>query len=79
MEVAPTRGKLTDTIMVAHVNPTAKRISLISIPRDTWVTFPVNGDEESAWKINAAYQIGSDDRGYPRKLQEYQGEAGGET
>lgn len=70
-------GKLTDTIMVAHVDPEKQRITLVSLPRDLWVAFPVKGEEESAWKINAAYQIGSDDRDYPHKLALYSGEAGG--
>jgi len=70
-------GKLTDTIMIARVDPRAEKITLISLPRDLWVSFPVEGEEESHWKINAAYQIGSSDNNYPRKLPQYSGEAGG--
>lgn len=70
-------GKLTDTMMVVYVQPKLERIDLISIPRDLWVSFPVNGDQESYWKINAAYALGSDDRNYPNKLPEYTGAGGG--
>jgi len=70
-------GKLTDTIMLAYIEPKKEQISLISIPRDLWVSFPVDGETESYWKINAAYALGSDDRSYPRKLAQYTGPGGG--
>lgn len=42
---------LTDTIMLASIDPKADKVTLISIPRDFW--FPdING------KINSAYAIG---------------------
>lgn len=44
-------GLLTDTIMVAHVDPRAEQVVLISIPRDLWV------ENE---KINFAYSKGAD-------------------
>ena len=70
-------GKLTDTMMVVYVQPKLQQIDLISIPRDLWVSFPVNGETESYWKINAAYALGSDDRNYPHKLAQYTGPGGG--
>jgi anionic cell wall polymer biosynthesis LytR-Cps2A-Psr (LCP) family protein len=72
-------GLLTDTIIVARIDPKLERVFLITIPRDTWVQLPVNGEALSGWKINAAYQIGADDRRYPYKLPMYQGEGGGGT
>ncbi len=42
-------GKLTDTIMFAHVDNDNGRVNIISIPRDTYV---------DGWKINAMYSIG---------------------
>jgi LCP family protein required for cell wall assembly len=45
---------LTDSIMVASVNPKTKSAVLISIPRDTWVDIPGFGYQ----KINAAYEDG---------------------
>jgi anionic cell wall polymer biosynthesis LytR-Cps2A-Psr (LCP) family protein len=70
-------GKLTDTVMIASLRPDDHMIALISLPRDLWVQFPVNGDQLSGWKLNAAYALGSDDRGYPRKLAQYTGTHGG--
>ncbi len=70
-------GLLTDTMMLAIIDPPTKTITLFSLPRDLWVELPVNGDQLSGWKINAAYAIGSDDRGYRHKPIEYTGPAGG--
>lgn len=44
----------TDTIIVAHVEPDANRLSLLSIPRDTRVNIPRHGMD----KINAANVYG---------------------
>ena len=70
-------GLLTDTMIVTRINPRDKEIKLISIPRDIWVPIPVNGDETMDFKINAAYAIGNDDRGYPNKKIEFTGKGGG--
>lgn len=45
-----TRAKLTDVIMVAHLNFIDKKVEIIQIPRDTYI-----GDEYSTGKINAIY------------------------
>jgi polyisoprenyl-teichoic acid--peptidoglycan teichoic acid transferase len=70
-------GDLTDTMIVAHVEPKVKKVTLISIPRDLWVAIPTNGESVTYSKINAAYAIGLDDRKYPNKLDIYKGLAGG--
>lgn len=70
-------GKNTDTMMLAKVEPKKSAITLLSIPRDLWVPLPINGDELSWYKINAAYPIGSNDKMYPHKKIEYTGDAGG--
>lgn len=70
-------GLLTDSIMVAKIDPRKEQTTLISIPRDLWVPIPINGDETKNFKINAAYAIGSDDRQYPNKKIEFMGRAGG--
>lgn len=44
----------TDTIIVAHIEPAAKRLCLLSIPRDTMVNIPRRGLD----KINAANVYG---------------------
>jgi polyisoprenyl-teichoic acid--peptidoglycan teichoic acid transferase len=49
-----TGGRLSDTIMVLHVNPEKKSASVVSIPRDTLVTIP----GRSLDKINAANAYG---------------------
>jgi anionic cell wall polymer biosynthesis LytR-Cps2A-Psr (LCP) family protein len=49
-------GDLTDSIILANINPQTKKVNLISIPRDLWVNIPGLGDS----KINAAYPKGVD-------------------
>lgn len=44
----------TDTIILARIDPTAKTVSLISLPRDTMVDMGEYGTQ----KLNAAYAIG---------------------
>ena len=70
-------GLLTDTMIVGHIIPKEKKLILISIPRDLWVPMEVVAGTESAYKINAAYAIGSDDKAYPKKPKKYQGDNGG--
>ncbi len=70
-------GTLTDSIMVAKINPKNETINLISVPRDLWVSIPINNDEVVNKKINEAFSIGSDDKKYPNKKIEFTGEAGG--
>lgn len=45
-------AQLTDSIMVAHIDITTKKLTLISVPRDMWVSY--NG---SYMKINAVYTL----------------------
>nr|WP_055506621.1 LCP family protein [Nonomuraea pusilla] len=47
-------GQRTDTIMVIHLSEDHKKITVVSLPRDTWTTIPGKGEH----KINAAYQFG---------------------
>jgi polyisoprenyl-teichoic acid--peptidoglycan teichoic acid transferase len=47
----------TDTIMVFSINQKTNQVSLISIPRDTYVNIPGRGMD----KINAAYAYGGSD------------------
>ncbi len=70
-------GFLSDVIMVVSVDPFNKQVSLISIPRDLWVTIPIQSDKKLNFKINAAYAIGNDDKKYPLKEPQYKGEFGG--
>ena len=47
-------GFRTDTIILARVDPTKKKVTLISIPRDVMVNMGSNGEQ----KINGAYSLG---------------------
>lgn len=52
-------GFLSDTIILASVDLTTKKVSFISIPRDTWVSIPGWGSfPASEGKINSAYSLG---------------------
>ena len=70
-------GDLSDVLIVANVDPEKKKMSLISIPRDTWVPIPVRSDKKENHKINAAFAIGGNDTKYPLKEPRYRGEFGG--
>lgn len=52
-------GLLADTIMVASILPKENKISLLSIPRDLYVTDP---GTDSKSKINAVYAYGEEKR-----------------
>ena len=45
---------LTDTVMIASIDPINNQVSLLSLPRDLWVKIPGNGSQ----KLNAAYAYG---------------------
>jgi LCP family protein required for cell wall assembly len=47
-------GQRSDTIMVAHVEPSAQKTFVVSFPRDLMVNIPGYGRE----RINAAYSLG---------------------
>jgi len=48
---------LTDTIIVASIDPVNHKADLLSVPRDLWVKIPNHG----SMKINAAYEMGKYD------------------
>jgi len=70
-------GNLSDVLIVMHINPDKKDITLISVPRDLWVEIPIRSDISENHKINATYAIGGDDKKYGLKEPQYKGEAGG--
>lgn len=47
---------LTDTIMIASLDPVNNKVALLSIPRDLWVKIPGYGSQ----KINATYTYGKE-------------------
>jgi polyisoprenyl-teichoic acid--peptidoglycan teichoic acid transferase len=72
-------GALADTILVARILETQKRVVLISIPRDLWVQIPYDGGNGVAGKINSSYAIGIDSKNYGNKIEKYTGQYGGGT
>lgn len=60
-ENVPGGGLLADTIMLASIKPKENKISMISLPRDLYVTVPGTQDKQ---KINAVHSYGEQkDRG----------------
>ncbi|MBB6350726.1 LCP family protein [Nonomuraea muscovyensis] len=47
-------GQRTDTMMVIHLSEDHTKVTVVSLPRDTWTTVPGKGQH----KINSAYQFG---------------------
>ncbi|MFH1864126.1 MAG: LCP family protein [bacterium] len=70
-------GTLSDSIILIEADPSTKKASIISIPRDLWVTIPTDFNNTSYNKINAAYSVGLDDTRYPNKRPEFKGKNGG--
>lgn len=57
---------LTDTMILAHIDTKLKKVTLFSIPRDTWVRLPTKDREEVFHtKINAVYQTELFPEDYP--------------
>lgn len=50
-------GDLTDTMMIASIDPVNNQATLLSIPRDLWTKMP-NNYIASYQKLNAAYESG---------------------
>lgn len=60
-------GERADTIVLAHIDPTANTVVMVQFPRDLYVELPDRGEA----KINSALQYG---RGYlVRAIKEYTG------
>ena len=56
---------LTDSIMLASLNGEEKRITLLSIPRDLYVSYP---EGKGAGRINSLYEIGKADKVWVKYL-----------
>jgi len=52
--VGHVEGRRSDTIMLVHLNHDRDHITVVGIPRDSWVHIPGHGPH----KINAAYSLG---------------------
>lgn len=64
-------GLLTDTIIIAQIQPKTNMVILISIPRDTWVDIPQESGSMQG-KINQVYALGSDAKRRESLPKEYQ-------
>ncbi|MDA0565952.1 LCP family protein [Streptomonospora sp. S1-112] len=47
-------GRRSDTMMLVHLNHARDHVTVVGIPRDSWVDIPGHGED----KINAAYSYG---------------------
>lgn len=68
---------LTDTMMVLSIDFKNNTATYIPVPRDLWVHMPTHGYDGPYMKINAAYEIGIDQKNYPGKLPQFTGINGG--
>ncbi|MFJ6695243.1 LCP family protein [Streptomyces sp. NPDC091272] len=51
----------TDVMMLVHLAQDGRRMSVVSIPRDSYVQFASHGHPQHAGKVNGAYQHGGPD------------------
>ncbi len=76
-------GGLADTIILAHIVPRAKKVHLLSIPRDLWIKLPFSrqADQNSDFysKINSTFSIGNSTKQYTWRPEDFQGADGGGT
>jgi LCP family protein required for cell wall assembly len=66
--IANIAGQRSDTIVVVHVPADRKHLSVMSIPRDSWLEIPGHGEA----KVNAALSLG----GVPLAVQTVEGVIG---
>lgn len=67
---------LTDSMMVVVVDPARKSLTLLSLPRDSWVPMSFDGKTIVYNKVNAAYAFAEDPSAYPDRLDRYRGRHG---
>ncbi len=67
---------LTDSLMVVIVDPAHLTLTLLSIPRDSWVPLLFDGQTPVYNKINTAYAFAKDPTLYPDRLPRYTGAQG---
>ena len=65
---------LTDSMMVAVANPTKKTITLLSLPRDSWVPLAYTGGKPNTYdKLNTAFAYAHDTGLYQNRIDRYKG------
>jgi len=70
-------GGLADANILVYIDSSTKKLSMISVPRDIWISLPLRSDQSQSFKINHAFAIGNDDAGYPYKEPLFVGKDGG--
>lgn len=77
-ENVPGGGLLADTIMIISIKPQENKISMVSVPRDLYVTMPGANSQQ---KINAVYHYG-EQKGKGKGIEDMEtilGEISGQT
>lgn len=72
-------GYLTDSLMLVMVDPDQKTLTLLSLPRDSWVPLQFDGRTTIYNKLNTAYAFARDPSLYPDRRAQYTGSAGAGT
>ncbi len=67
---------LTDSTMLAVADPGKKTLTLLSLPRDSWVPLQFDGKTASYSKLNTAYALAKDAGLYRSRLARYVGSRG---
>jgi LCP family protein required for cell wall assembly len=67
---------LTDSMMVVIVDPDHKTLTLLSLPRDSWVPLLFDGQTPTYDKVNTAYAFAKDPSLFPDRLEKYTGDHG---
>lgn len=67
---------LTDSIMVVVVDPDHRTLTLLSLPRDSWVPLQFDGRHSVYEKVNTAFAFAKDPSLYPERLDKYSGATG---
>src|SRR5581483_11260976 len=67
---------LTDSIMTVIVDPDHKTLTLLSLPRDSWVPMLFDGRTPTYNKVNTAYAFARDPSLFPERLDKYSGDQG---
>lgn len=67
---------LTDSMMVAVVDPVRRSVAILSVPRDLWVSLVFSERTRVNNKLNTAYAYAMDAGSYPDRLADYRGKQG---
>ena len=68
---------LTDSLIVVVVDAPKKSVTLVSVPRDSWVPMMFDGKTASTYnKVNTAYALGKDPSIFRGRLPRYNGDHG---